>query len=605
MSSSSSEPRVRVRDLVRGVIRWAPRSPRVAHALLTVARADGSAAISMGALVERNARRHRHEPALLFEDRRWTWRELNLDANRCAHALAGLGVGPGHTVVLLLESRPALLLAAIALAKLGAAAGFVNTSLRGTSLAHSIRVTGARRVLVGEELAGPFEEVRAALDVAAPLYVVDPAGGATCPEGWTDLRALTRDAPYGNPASTGEVTLGDRLFTIPTSGTTGLPKASVMSHMRWLKAADTAGRILLDLRPGDVVYVPLPFFHNMALSIGWGAVVVAGAAMLMRRTFSVSAFWGDCRTHGVVAFPYIGELPRYLLNAPERPDDAQNPVRAIVGVGMRAGLWGPFARRFGVDDVFEIYSASEANTAFVNPFGIEGTVGFSPSPHALLAWDPGRGAPLRDRRGRYVRAKRGEPGLLIAKVSDRYRYDGYTDPTATEDKLLRDVFRAGDAWFDTGDLLRKVGWGHAVFVDRVGDTFRWRSENVSTLQVEQALGEFAAVGDCAVYGVEVPGAPGRAGMAALVLREGEGLDVAALSAHLFATLQEPAVPVFLRVLAELATTATFKNRKVDLREQGFDPAEGEAVYVRLPRARTWTPLDPDTLASLRAGSVVF
>ncbi len=558
----------------------------------------------MGGLIERNARRHRHEPALLFEDRRWTWRELNLHANRYAHALHDLGVGVGDVVVLLLESRPALLLAAIGLAKLGAAAGFVNPPLRGGPLAHSIQVTGARHVLVGEELAGAFEEVREALSVA-PLYVQDPAGGAGCPGGWTDLDALTRDAPYGNPAHTREVTLGDRLFTIPTSGTTGLPKASVMSHMRWLKAGDTAGRILLNLRPGDVVYVPLPFFHNMALSIGWGAVVTSGAAMLMRRRMSVSAFWEDCRNHDVVAFPYIGELPRYLLNAPGRPDDAHNPVRAIMGVGMRGEVWGPFARRFGIDEVFEIYSASEANTAFVNPFGIEGTVGFSPSPHALLAWDAERGAPQRDRKNRYVKAKRGEPGLLIARISDRYRFDGYTDPQASEGKVLRDVFRRGDAWFDTGDLLRKVGWGHAVFVDRVGDTFRWRSENVSTLQVEQALGSFPAIADCSVYGVQVPGAPGRAGMAAIVLREGEALDLSALAEHLFRVLQEPAVPVFLRLLTRLETTATFKNRKVELRQEGFDHACGDDVLVRLPRARVWNALDEEMFASLSAGDVVF
>ena len=593
----STDPRVRLRDLVRGSIRWIPRAPRVGHALITVARSDASVPISMGGLVERNARRHRFEPALLFEQERWTWRELNGAANRAAHVFAEQGVGIGDVVVLLMESRPQLLFAVIGLAKLGATAGLVNTALRGEPLAHSIRVTGARRIVVGEELAGAFEEVRAGLDLGAPIYAVDPKGGAPCPDGWFDLAPALRDAPYGNPSSTAAVTLGDRLFTIPTSGTTGLPKASVMSHMRWVKAADTAGRILLNLRPGDVVYVPLPFFHNMALSIGWGAVVASGAAMLMRRTLSVSAFWDDCRRHGVTAFPYIGELPRYLLQAP--PGDDDNPVRAIIGVGMRGEVWGPFARRFDIDEVFEMYSASEANTAFVNPFGIEGTVGFSPGPHALLAWDADAGELARDRRGRLRRARRGEPGLLVAKVTDRYRYDGYTDASATEGKLLRDVFRRGDCWFDTGDLLRKVGWGHAVFVDRVGDTFRWRSENVSTLAVEQALGRFPGVRDCTVYGVEVPGAPGRAAMAAIVA---DDLDPDALAAHLFAELQEPAVPVFLRLVDSLETTATFKNRKVDLRTEGFAV---DGVLLRLPRARTWVPLTPAIRSELQAGRVVF
>ena len=594
---------MRLRDLARGVIRWAPRAPRVAHALLTVARADPDVALSMGRLVERNARRHRHDPALLFDEERWSWRELNGAANRLAHVFAAEGIGPGDTVALLLDSRPTLLFAAVALAKLGAAAGLVNTTLQAGSLAHAIRVTDARRIVVGGEHVAAFEAVD--LDLGVPLFAADGALGPPCPPGWRDLGPLADDAPVHNPASTAAVRLGDRLFTIPTSGTTGLPKASVMSHMRWMKAADTTGRALLDLRPGEVVYVPLPFFHNMALSLGWGAVVAAGATMLMRRTLTISGFWDDCRRHGVVAFPYIGELPRYLLNAPGRPEDADNPVRAMVGVGMRRELWRPFVERFGVGEVFEIYAASEANTAFVNPFGIEGTVGFCPTPHALLAWDDAREEPRRDPRGRCVKAARGEPGLLIARVSDRYRYDGYTDPDATEGKLLRDVFRAGDAWFDTGDLLRKVGWGHAVFVDRVGDTFRWRSENVSTLAVEQALGGFAAIADCTVYGVAIPGAPGRAGMAALVARPGETLELDALADHLFAQLQEPAVPVFLRLLPRLQTTATFKNRKVELRAEGFDPAAGDPLWVRLPRARRWVPLDADITAALQAGAVVF
>lgn len=611
--SAEREPQVHLRDIVRGAASFAPRLPRVAHALLTVARSDGSARVSMGAWVERNARRHRDQPALLFEEARWSWSGLNVVANQWAHAFAGLGVRSGDCVALLMDARPELVFAVVGLVKIGASAGLLNKELQGENLKHSLSIIKPRFVLVGEELVARFEAVQTDLEGSEdPLYVPDPwDGGAPspeggCPIGWTDLAERVRWAPPSNPVSTRRVTLDDRAFTIPTSGTTGLPKASVMSHMRWVKAADTAGRVLLDLRPGDVVYVPLPFFHNMAMSIGWGAVVASGAALLMRRSLSISAFWDDCRRHSVTVFPYIGELPRYLLSAPPDPRDGEVPVRAVVGVGMPADVWRPFARRFGIGQVFEMYSASEANTAFVNPFGIEGSVGFCPGPHALLAWDAENSQVRRDASGRGIRARRGEPGLLIARVSRRYRYDGYTDPAASEKRLLRDVFRQGDLWFDTGDLLRKLGWGHAMFVDRVGDTFRWRSENVSTLAVERVLSTANGVAGCVVYGVQVPGAPGRAGMASIVFREGTHLDPGALSAHLFSELQEPAVPVFLRVRTSLVTTETFKPRKVELRREGWDPSlVDDPLWVRLPRQRTWVPLSADLAREIRSGEILF
>ena len=566
--------------------------------MLTVARGDPDVRLSMGTWVERNARRHRDAPALYFEDATWTWRELNAAANRWASALRERGVSHGDAVVLLMESRPELLFAVVGLAKLGAAAALVNTSIRGDALRHCVEVVAPKLVLVGDELAGAFGQVRRDLSVSA-LRVSDPWAPSGDGLGADDLVESARWAPITNPGSTRRVRLGDRVFTIPTSGTTGLPKASVMSHMRWVKAADTAGRAFLDLRPGEAVYSALPFFHNMSLTIGWGAVVAAGAALAMRRKLSISEFWADCRRYGVVAFPYIGELPRYLLSAPPSAGDRDHGVRAVVGVGMRADVWSPFADRFGIDDVFEMYSASEANTAFVNPLGIRGSVGFCPGPHALLAWDGERGEPRRDAGGRYVRARRGEAGLLIAKVSPRYPFDGYTDPAASEKKLLRSVFRGGDLWVDTGDLLRKIGWGHAVFVDRVGDTFRWRSENVSTLQVERSLNTAPGVRGCAVVGVEVPGAPGRAGLAAVVASG--GLDIGGIAEHLFAELPEPAVPVFLRAVDALETTGTHKPRKGRLRAEGWEAA----AWVRLPRTRAYVPLTEAIRGQLRAGSLLF
>jgi acyl-CoA synthetase (AMP-forming)/AMP-acid ligase II len=415
-----------------------------------------------------------------------------------------------------------------------------------------------------------------------------------------ELLAEAAEAPSWDLPSTRRVTLGDAAFTIFTSGTTGLPKASVMTHLRWVTASAVYARVFLQLTPQDVLYVPLPFFHNMALTAAWSAACRAGAAVALAPRFSASRFWDDCRQFGATCFPYIGEIPRYLLAQPPSPRDRDHSVTRIFGVGMRPELWLPFCERFGIPDVIEHYAASEANTMFLNPLNIPGSVGFCVSRHVLVQYDVDAGEMVRDAAGKPIKAARGEAGLLLCAVSERFRFDGYTDPEESEKKLHRDLFKPGDVWFDSGDLLRKVGWGHAEFVDRVGDTFRWKSENVSTGQVEAILGTHPGVEEVAVYGVLVEGTPGRAGMAAVVCTE--DLDRGDLLAWLRRELPGSAVPVFLRIKESLETTGTHKHRKVDLKREGFDPsATTDPLYVA--RSDGWARLDPALYAEIQAGRV--
>jgi citronellyl-CoA synthetase len=583
--------------------------PAIVAGLKEISKSDKTEALSIGSYLERNARERPHETALLYEDQRLTHLELDEHANRWAHLYRSRGVGKGDVVAVLLDNRPEILLAVAGAVKLGAIAAVINTRQRKRVLLHSFSVCDAKLFVIGEELYPAFSEVRAELPAATPASVlfVRDGGDGPAPDDASDAAAELSRAPADRPPELDQVTLGDPCFYIYTSGTTGLPKASIMSHFRWAKAAGAFGKLALDLAPTDTMYVALPFYHNNALTVAWSSAASAGAAMAIRRKFSASQFWDDVRRYDATSFCYIGELCRYLLNQPPRPDDADNPVKKIVGNGLRPDIWKAFKARFGIPEVYEFYAASEGNIAFINVFNVDCTVGFCPAPYAIVEYDVDRDEPVRDADGRLVRVARGGTGLLIAQVSDKYAFDGYTDPEASEKKLFRDAFEPGDVWFNSGDLLRDQGFRHAQFVDRVGDTFRWKSENVSTNEVAEVLNQFHQIDESTVYGVEIPGTEGRAGMAAIVVNvEPASLDGAALGRHARAQLPAYAVPIFLRVRRELEVTGTFKQKKSTLREEGFDPGRiDEPVYVMLPGTGDYVPLTDAAFADITAGRLAF
>jgi citronellyl-CoA synthetase len=588
----------------------ARKLPSISRGLRYALKTDRDEALSIGWYLEKNARERPDAAAILFEDRRYSHRELDEHANRWADVLAARGVGKGDVVAILLENRPEMLFAVAGAVKLGAIAAVINTRQRGRVLEHSFRVAGAKTFVIGEELFGAFAEVRGALGDPARdrvLWVVDH-GRETVPPDASDASLLLARARTTSPPQLASVKLGDPCFYIYTSGTTGMPKASIMSHFRWVKAAGGFGMAAMALTPDDVLYLALPLYHNNALTVAWASAASTGAALALRRKFSVTHFWDDARRYRATAFVYIGELCRYLLNQPRRPDDRDNPVRMITGNGLRPDIWKDFKARFGIDEVYEFYAASEGNIAFVNLLNADCTVGICPAPYALIKYDIDRDEPVRDAAGRYIRVGKGEIGLLIGEVSPRYAFDGYTDKSASEKKLLRDVFKPGDCWFNSGDLLRDLGFRHAQFVDRVGDTFRWKGENVSTNEVAEVLNTFGQVAESTVYGVQVPGADGRAGMAAVVLRCPIGeLDLQGFARHVRSQLPPYAVPVFLRFQQELEVTGTFKQLKGDLKKQGFDPdaVGAEPVFVLPPRHSEYVPLSRDMFRSIAAREVEF
>ena len=564
--------------------------------------------------LETQVRRHGDRPAFLFEDRRVTWGELNAEANRVAHWGQDLGLVHGDVVALLMENRPEYVATWAGLAKLGVTTALINTNLGGRGLLHAIETSAAHHLIVGEECLDRLASTADALPPTLRLWLrADPTGAASgeAPPETQNLDAELADAfdVDPDPAVREGLVAGDPLFYIYTSGTTGLPKAARFSHMRFLGTGDLC-RWALSLSPDDVFYCALPLYHSAGGVMLVSASLGAGATIGLRRKFSASAFWEDVRRYDATCFQYIGEFCRYLMNQPPSPADRDHKVRAIIGNGLRPDIWREFQDRFGIETVREFYGATEGNTALMNLENKVGSVGRYPldamSNGALVRYDVEADDHPRDEQGFCIRCEVEEAGELLGRIAeDRAvgRYEGYTSKEASDRKILRDVFEPGDAYFRTGDLLRRDADGFYYFVDRIGDTFRWKGENVSTQEVAEALSGFPGVEMVNVYGVEVPGQDGRAGMAALVLEPGVDFDGAAFYAHVDTALPRYAAPLFARLLPEQEVTGTFKIRKVELQREGFDPgAVGDRLFLRDDTEGAYVPLTSEIHAEIRAGS---
>ncbi len=565
--------------------------------------------------VEATAERFTEHTAVIFEGQTQTWGEFNEHANRYAAAFRALGLVRGDAVSVIMENRIELLSTIIALNKLGVTAALINTNLVGRPLIHCISITNSRMCIFGEERLDAIADVRSDDDLEGIenyLFVPD-AALATCPNWARDLEEDAEGEDSGNPPETGQVTLGDIALYIFTSGTTGLPKASVVSNRRFLLAASMSAKGGLKCDENDCIYLCLPLYHATGLFLGAGASFCSGASMFIRRRFSASNFLIEVREHGATCFIYIGELCRYLLNTPEREDDYKNPLGTMMGNGLRPDVWHAFKERFGVRRVAELYGSSEGNVGFINLLNKDCTVGMTSLPMALVKYDVDADEILRNNKGHCIKVSRGEPGLLLGKITKNTEFEGYTSAEDTEQKILRDAFNKGDAWFNTGDLMKTVNVGFAMglphyqFVDRVGDTFRWKSENVSTNEVGEIINGHAQVAFCNVYGVELPRADGRAGMASMVLADDvEELDIDSFSAHVNEQLPAYARPVFLRIQRDMDTTGTFKMVKGDLRKEGYDLGQiSDVIYVLKPRSSIYELLDPVFAATLRAGEAGY
>jgi len=563
-------------------------APVIVRAALTGLLAQPSSKASIGKVFADRAARYGDRTFIRFGEQKISYRQANETANRYAAVLAERGVRRGDVVGIMLRNSPDAVLTMLATVKCGAVAGMINHHQRGEVLAHSIGLLNAAVLVAEADLIEPITSSGAQL---ADLDLMSVEDFATAAVG----------KPTANPGSADEVQAKDPAFYIFTSGTTGHPKASVMTHLRWLRALVAFGGLGLRLRGNDTLYCPLPVYHNNALTVALSSVIDAGATLALGTTFSASRFWDEVRQMDATAFVYIGEVCRYLLNQPAKDTDRAHKVRVIIGNGLRPEIWEEFTHRFGIGRVAEFYGASEGNTGFINVFNIAGSTGLNPMPLAYVEYDPETSEPVRGTDGRVRRVPPGKPGLLLSPVNRLTPFDGYTDKAASEKKLVRNAFKDGDVWFNTGDLMSPQGMGHAAFADRLGDTFRWKGENVATTEVEGALSADRAIEECTVFGVEVPDTGGRAGMAAIKIRDGARFDAHGLAETLYSSLPVYAVPLFIRIVESLETTTTFKSRKVELRAQGYGAEVSDPLYVLNGRTEGYVPFYASFPADVAAG----
>jgi fatty-acyl-CoA synthase len=563
---------------------------------------------SVADLLEARAADAAERPFLIFEGRTVTFAQMNALANRVAHAALAAGFRSGDVVALLMENRPEFPMIWLGLAKVGIVTALLNTAARGRILRHALEQTQAAGLIVGCECAAQLTTLESAARPTRLFVLSDPgAPSASCAEA-VSFDACMAAAPASDPDRQlrAQVQLQDPLYYIFTSGTTGLPKAALMSHLRFLNAGGVIAGFL-SLGAQDVLYNVLPLYHGAGGMVVVSAALHIGIPIVLRRRFSASEFWRDVRRHRVTAWYYIGEICRYLLNRPPRPDDQAHTLRKMSGAGLKADVWEAFQLRFGVQTICEGLGSTEANYGLTNVDNKLGSVGRLPYPEhsniRVVRYDIDSGEHVRAADGRRLLCEPGEIGELIAEILDGPTaagfFEGYTSREATEAKILRDVFRPGDRWVRSGDLVRRDADDYFYFVDRVGDTYRWKSENVSTEEVAQILARFPGVAVANVYGVRVPGTEGRAGMVALTLQPAAQFDPYAF--HLFAAerLASYAVPLFVRLAPDADLTTTFKLRKIDLQRAGYDPARTQdGLFVRDAAAGCYRPLTAATLSAL-------
>jgi fatty-acyl-CoA synthase len=547
----------------------------------------------------------RDRQAITFEGKTVTYAELDAIANRYAHWAKGQGLTRGQTVALFMPNRLEYMAIWYGLTKVGVSTALINNQLTGAALAHCLNISQALHCIVDSETSSCFEDVKKQLQRHMHQWVLGPATGEQR-DLVKALKSCSQLRPDRQTARDG-ITAKDTALFIFTSGTTGLPKAARITHMRaQLYMRGFAGST--GANQNDRIYVTLPLYHATGGLCALGAALLNGGSVVLRKKFSATHFWPDVVTENCTMFVYIGELCRYLANQPEHELERAHKIRMIFGNGLRPDVWNDMLDRFKVGEVLEFYGATEGNVSLFNFDGRRGAIGRIPGylrkkfNIRIVKFDVESEEPVRGPNGCCIEVAPGEVGECIGHIANdaRSNYVGYADKAATEKKVLHDVFAKGDAWFRTGDLMKVDGDGYIYFVDRIGDTFRWKGENVATSEVAERLAGFEGVQEVNVYGVKVGDLDGKAGMAALVTAE--DFDMAAFSKHVDEHLASYARPLFVRLQKAIETTGTFKYRKIDLVNDGFDPTKTkDPLYFRDP-VKGYVKITKPMYAKIEAGA---
>jgi fatty-acyl-CoA synthase len=580
----------------------------------------GERGITLPALIDRLAGQFAAAPALISAEASMSYGQLGFRCNQYSRWGISCDLKSGDAVALLMSNCAEYLATWLGLTRIGVVVALINSQLAGDVLAHSIKIADPKFLIVGADLAPRVAAIRAHLPPALVCRVLGRDFARREPELAQPAPEFARLEPELAPLPGESLTAAERAappidataLYIYTSGTTGLPKAAKVSHYRLMQWSHWfAG--MMDTQPQDRMFNCLPLYHSVGGVVATFSTLVNGGAVVIRPRFSASDFWRDVREERCTLFQYIGELCRYLLNTPNQPSETQHCLRIACGNGLRPEVWVPFQARFKIPRILEYYASTEGNFSLYNCEGQPGAIGRIPAflanrlPVALLRFDVEKSEPARNAAGFCERCAANEigeaVGLMPATGGERAgRFEGYADQEASDRKVLRNVFKAGDSWYRTGDLMRRDERGFYYFVDRVGETYRWKGENVSTAEVLTALTASRGVIEGVVYGVSVPGADGRAGTAALVVNA--EFDLAVFRAEVASRLPSYARPVFLRILSALEATGTFKPRKQDLMQSGFDPSRmTDPLYFDDARSQRYIPVDAALYAAIVDGTI--
>ena len=570
--------------------------------------------VSLAKSFESSTDKYSDRTFMYFEDQVWSYKQTNERANAVATYLRDAGIKHSDKVVVFMENRPEYIISLLALNKLGAVGVLINTSLTGDPLIHCINSSDSIKCIFGDELKDSLEDVLDQIiikDKENLLWVKDNVENKN-PEWSVDLNSKINPDNISNLEETNSVTAKDTAFYIFTSGTTGVPKAAIFPNVKIVAASVNITKGGYRMDHNDCLYNCLPLYHSTGLMLGVCATVHVGASTFIRRKFSASSFWQEAQKFNTTAFIYVGELCRYLAIQDPCPEEKNNPIQKMVGNGLRPDLWDDFRNRFKVERIVEIYGASEGNAMMMNILNKDKTIGMANARIALIEYDVAQDEIIEDENGKYIEIKDDRAGLLINEIGPNAVFNGYTDAQASEKKILRNVFEEGDAWFNTGDLIKTVDVGFALgkthyqFVDRIGDTFRWRSENVSTNEVGEILNGSKFINMANVYGVKVPGCEGRAGMVAFVSENKSSIDWDQLSEYVNTSLPKYARPVFVRIIEEMDTTGTFKMKKNVLRDESYHiDKHADDIFVMMPNSDKYEKLTEEKYNQISSGQAGF
>ncbi|MHA2266767.1 MAG: AMP-binding protein [Promethearchaeota archaeon] len=543
------------------------------YAKMATDLADPSTFKSIGMRIEHWAKETPNKVALLFEDKSWTWKALNEEANKYANYFVSRGLKQGEAVAVMLENSPEFLFVTGGISKIKGVGALINVNLRKQPLLHVMNISTPKYIVVDKDCLPAIQEVYSDLKFQNDqIFVVDK----NMSHSFVDLSHELSSMSMNNPDTVKDFEVGDVCSYIYTSGTTGYPKAVMIKHAN----IGTYYAMGLKLVENDIVYNPLPLYHSHSNQT-WRAVLYAGVTMALRKRFSASKFWKDIKKFNANATVYIGELPRYLLNRPES-EHIPGPLKKMFGLGLRKDIWEQFQSRFNIEYIWEFYGGTDFGVPLSNVDAVPGMVGRNILPTVEII--------KIDRF--YIKCKPGEVGMLVINIPNFSEFTLYKDHEKTVRKVLKDVFEKDDAYLKSGDLLL-VHEDHWVsFADRFGDTFRWKGENVSTLEVESILNNFPAIQLCNVYGVAIPNTDGKAGMAAIQLVKGVDFDSNQFSNFVIDNLPPYAIPVFVRIKDELEFTGTHKLRKVTFRKEGYNPEEiSEPLFYWDPASKKYKVFD--------------